>query len=243
MTLSNTEQQVLGHLLDEAAAVLEDVELDKAAVCIAEAKAMAAEHAEVREMEAELALARGEVEEAVEHLRGAIAAQPEHADAHHLLGILLGERDDFAGMVEHFLETLRLDAAADTMAGVGSPDELALIEAEAESILQDLPEPFATRLADIPVVLEARPHPGIVAEGFDPRAVGMFEGPDEVATHLLGIGTPSLRPTRIVIFYANLLASCRSRQELSEQLEITLLHEIGHFFGLDEAQVAALGLD
>ncbi len=50
------------------------------------------------------------------------------------------------------------------------------------------------------------------------------------------------RPARIVIFYANLIATCRDEDELEEQLRITLLHEIGHALGLDEDEVDALGL-
>ena len=50
------------------------------------------------------------------------------------------------------------------------------------------------------------------------------------------------RPTRIDLFTANLLASFPDSQRLDEEIEITLLHEIGHYFGLDEDEVEALGL-
>ena len=77
----------------------------------------------------------------------------------------------------------------------------------------------------------------LVREGFDPRALGLFEG------HTDGdVSSVVLAPTRIVLFYANLLAACDDADMLSEQIEVTVLHEIGHFFGLDEEGVAALGL-
>lgn len=243
VTLSAAQRRVLEHLLDEAASFLEAGELARARVCLAEAVQIDAEAAEVAVMQAELALADGRDDDAIGQLRRALQGSPTHADAHYLLGALLGERDDFDGMVSHWLEVLRLDAAADRKQAIGLPEQLAMVEDQAQEVLAALPEPFASRMAEVPVMLEARPHEGIVAEGFDPRAVGMFEGPDDAGSHMLGMGGPALRPTRIVVFYANLLAGCGSREELEEQLEITLLHEIGHFFGLDEEQVAALGLE
>ncbi|RPI57721.1 MAG: hypothetical protein EHM50_11480, partial [Lysobacterales bacterium] len=53
----------------------------------------------------------------------------------------------------------------------------------------------------------------------------------------------ALAPTRIVLFCSNLLVGFPDRDELAEQIEITILHEIGHFFGLDEDAVARLGLE
>jgi predicted Zn-dependent protease with MMP-like domain len=43
------------------------------------------------------------------------------------------------------------------------------------------------------------------------------------------------------LFAANLLAAFPP-EEIDEQVTVTVLHEIGHFFGLDEDEVAALGL-
>ena len=74
-------------------------------------------------------------------------------------------------------------------------------------------------------------------------------GIDEQATLELGIGDLDVAagdfataPTRIVLFYSNLLASFPDRERLADEIEITLLHEIGHYFGLDEHEVEDLGL-
>ena len=37
-------------------------------------------------------------------------------------------------------------------------------------------EQFRKLLHGVPIVLEPRPHPDLVAEGFDPRSLGLFEG-------------------------------------------------------------------
>ncbi len=82
--------------------------------------------------------------------------------------------------------------------------------------------------------LEPRPSEELVREGFDPRAYGIFEGNmhDEDAPV----------PTCITLFTHNLLADFDD-DELEEQLEITILHEVGHYFGLDEDDMERLGLD
>jgi predicted Zn-dependent protease with MMP-like domain len=50
-------------------------------------------------------------------------------------------------------------------------------------------------------------------------------------------------PTRIVLYACNLLAEFPEAEDLREQVEVTVLHEVGHFFGLDEDDLERLGLD
>ena len=58
-----------------------------------------------------------------------------------------------------------------------------------------------------------------------------FRADDEIET-----------PARVVVFTHNLLAECEDRRTLAEQIEITILHEIGHYFGLEEHDMDDLGL-
>ena len=50
-------------------------------------------------------------------------------------------------------------------------------------------------------------------------------------------------PDRIVIFRDNLCAMCATREELIDEIRVTVLHEIGHHFGMDEDQLEELGYD
>ena len=50
-------------------------------------------------------------------------------------------------------------------------------------------------------------------------------------------------PDRIVIFRDNLCEMCESRAELIDEIRITVLHEIGHHFGLDEDRLEDLGYE
>lgn len=164
----------------------------------------------------------------------------EDADRHYEAALDCEDAGDFDGMRDHFLEVLRIESALDRPS---APDELDFIEATAEAVLANVPDEFRRHLANIPIVLEDRPARAAVEEGFDPRALGQFEGFEHAEQQLTepGIGL-HLAPTRIVLYHRNLLAAFPDRDALAREVEITLLHEIGHFFGLDEDGVDALGL-
>jgi predicted Zn-dependent protease with MMP-like domain len=49
-------------------------------------------------------------------------------------------------------------------------------------------------------------------------------------------------PSSIGLFQRNLERMARDEEDLREEIRVTLLHEVGHFLGLDEDDLAALGL-
>lgn len=236
---SNLADPNLDALLDEVYTLAED---DPEA-----ALAMLDDAAETWPDQPELLFARGELEwtlhgpEAAEtHYRRAIALAPDFADARYALGEVLGLLGEEQAMIAENLEVLRLDTQADIGEGIGTREDQRFIAQVAEDVLAAIPEEFRARLTNVPVVLEARPSQAIVREGFDPRALGLFEGQGDVGQRS---GTPHVAPTRIVLFYANLLASFPDEDALREEIEVTILHEVGHFFGLDEEDMERLGLE
>jgi len=237
--LTAAERQALAHLVDEAVDLLAQEQLPRARATIAEAAELAPDDAEVLTLEAELALVDEDLAGARALLERAVAADAEHADAHHLLARVFEDLGDRDGMIAHDLRVLELDAHHDRRHGVGTPDDLGFIEDHARRTLASLPPHLADRVEDVPIVLDARPTADLVREGFDPRALGLFEGPTDRARRNNDL---DVRPTRIVLFYANLLAISPDDDTLAEQVEITVLHELGHFFELDEDDVAELGL-
>lgn len=185
--------------------------------------------------EARLAWLSTGPEAALALLERVIALDPSHADAHYDLGRIAEERADRGAVAAHFLRVRALDAEHDRAAGLGTAQQLDFIDKVAREVLDGLPAPFAVRLEHVPVLIERRPSPALVGDGFDPRSFGLFEGPTESMRDV-----PA--PTRIVLFACNLLAEFPDEATLAQQVETTVLHEIGHFFGLDEADLEALGL-
>ena len=51
-----------------------------------------------------------------------------------------------------------------------------------------------------------------------------------------------MRPNYIYLFQRNLERIARDREDLIEQITITLHHELGHYLGLDEDEVEDMGL-
>jgi predicted Zn-dependent protease with MMP-like domain len=108
--------------------------------------------------------------------------------------------------------------------------------------LEDLPEEFARHLDNVEIVIEDEPDPHVL------RALGMHPQRDT----LFGLyqGVPLSRrgalfgghlPDKISIYYRPLLQACRTPDRLREQVRRTVIHEIGHFFGLDDDEIRALG--
>lgn len=234
--MSDEELDELEGILAELERCLgeEDVEGARAALAAAEELA-GPDDPDVGYGRALIAWEVGELEPAVSELKRVLELDPEFADAHHTLGLLLEELGDEQGMIHHFLRTRALDAKADRDRTLGTQEDVDRIERVARQTLEELPAEFASRLTSVPVLLESRPSRNLVESGFDPRAYGLFEGPEHGQDDI-----PA--PTRVVLFTSNLLASF-SGEELDEQVELTVLHELGHYFGLDEDDMERLGLD
>jgi len=235
--MQRPELDPLASLLERIDEALDDGDIDDARAALQLVRELVGfDHPEALYADASIAWEEHGPEAAEAILKQIEALHPDHADALYGLARIAEERGDTRAMVSYQLRVLELDAREDRDARVGSPEELDYIEAIARDVLEELPAPFAQRLEHVPVVLEPRPSRELVQEGFDPRALGLFEGPTEGDSH-----TPS--PTRIVLFTSNLLVDFVEEEELREQIEVTLLHEIGHFFNLDEDDLKRLGLD
>jgi len=227
-------------LLNRFFARLERSRVDGAAKILERLRADAPESRERSRAETVWARAHERFDDADERLEAHIERWPDDADALHEWGSLLLERQLVEDAAAVWRRVHDLDQASDRAAGVGGPADEARVRRVAETVLRDLPAPFAEQLVSIPVVLAPRPDLDLVSQGFDPRAFGLFEGPDHAA--VTSPDAPSM-PTRIVLFVNNLVAEFGFEDELAEQIEITLLHEIGHYFGLDEDDLERLGLD
>jgi predicted Zn-dependent protease with MMP-like domain len=95
--------------------------------------------------------------------------------------------------------------------------------------------PELTRLIDNCVVLVEDDPP---AE--DPDLLGLYDGTPLTARDS---GYTMAVPDRITIFRNPTLAICETEEDVVEEVEITVVHEIAHHFGIDDARLHDLGYD
>ena len=114
--------------------------------------------------------------------------------------------------------------------------KLALTEVEAT--LAELPAPLQERARQLPVTFERVPNRALIADGIAPDTLGLFTGPefaDEGAVPM---------PPQIILFLENLWDFAEGDEEIfSEEVHTTLLHELGHYLGLNEDDLTERGLD
>lgn len=172
----------------------------------------------------------------------AIRLDPRNAEACYLRALLRERRDDRLGARRDYLRAARLEPDI-----YPAPLELddATVEAVVEEVLRLMHPSIRAYLANVAILLEEVPDAELCLE-FDPPA-----SPSELLGYYTGV---SLRersfenpwsnlPSAIVLFRRNLERIAWDRERLIEELRITVFHEVGHFLGLDEDDLAERGLD
>lgn len=101
--------------------------------------------------------------------------------------------------------------------------------------LDDLPQQFAKRLKNIAVIVEARPSDDVARE-LGPDILGLYQGASEMEQSPMA---PYELPEVIVIYQHNIEAVCITDEEILEEVRKTVIHEVGHHFGLSDEQMEA----
>lgn len=101
-----------------------------------------------------------------------------------------------------------------------------------DSVFEELPEEMVGPLENVAFLIQDQP------AGARPRLYGLYSGRPLTRRSVYGFGE---LPDRITLFRNNLEASCRTVDELRARVRVTLVHEIGHYFGLDDARLRELG--
>ena len=111
-----------------------------------------------------------------------------------------------------------------------------------QQALADVPEQFAPYLENLRIEVWDRPDEKLCrTEDVPDDLLGLYVG-CPLEDKLLQNAGP-LQPDRILIFRDNLCQACETREELISEIRVTVLHEIGHHFGLDEDRLEELGYD
>jgi predicted Zn-dependent protease with MMP-like domain len=161
-------------------------------------------------------------------------------DALYTAGLLAERAGAFDDADAHFLQANQIDTET-------FPRPVRLSDAGFERALDDasglLNETFRKHLKDVTVTVEALPDEAILTEttpAMDPELLGLFVGVPLPERSNLSVGGEL--PPRILIFKRNLERTFPDPAALKEEIGRTLHHELGHYIGLDEDELDAIGL-
>ncbi len=158
------------------------------------------------------------------------------------------ERIELEGMVletlGRFEEADRLFAEAHRLAPEDFPLPTRLsaedFKVMLDKVLASLPRVIREAVLEVPVLAEPKPAREVAEHepAINPEVLGLFVGTPVGQKLRGGSGYGDV----VLLFQKNLERAGRSRQEVSKEMKITLLHEYGHYLGFDEEELEHLGL-
>ena len=113
-----------------------------------------------------------------------------------------------------------------------------LTEEEFEQVvveeLDQLPDDMVDGLENVVFVVEDRPEDGSL------DLLGLYDGTALTERERYGFGE---LPDRIILYREPLLALSEDEEHLRDEIHVTLVHEIAHFYGIDDDRLHELGWD
>jgi predicted Zn-dependent protease with MMP-like domain len=98
--------------------------------------------------------------------------------------------------------------------------------------LDALPDDMVDGLENVVFVVEDRPEDGSL------DLLGLYNGIALTERGQYGFGE---MPDRIILYREPLLSICDDEEQLREEVHVTLVHEIAHFYGIDDDKLHELG--
>ena len=102
-----------------------------------------------------------------------------------------------------------------------------------DDALDQIPESLATLVQNLVVLVEDEPPPEEPSD-----LLGLYDG---VALTERDSGYAGALPDRIFVYRLPLLDHCDTEDQLVDEVRITVLHEVAHHFGIDDARLHELG--
>ena len=114
------------------------------------------------------------------------------------------------------------------------PQRLTIAQAEVQGTLRSLPRQLRTPARQIPVLYLRRPDRRPECAGLEPDTLGLFVGLSVAETEW----TPGQMSAQILLFLENLWDFAEGDELIyREEVRRTLLHELGHYLGLEETDL------
>jgi predicted Zn-dependent protease with MMP-like domain/Flp pilus assembly protein TadD len=272
MATYDEDSEELEELLEEAEAALDEGSIDHAIDLLEPHVDLVDAHPEVRAMYGLALFYAGEYDDAFDFLLEAVDHDPDDAESRGALGVchffrlefvtaekelrraILTEEDwaeahywlgrvvEFQGRYPQAMVSFQKAQALDPE-HYQAPRRIR--DEDLDSVMQDaiagLPDRIRTAIDDVAVLVEEYPTEELLRETqppFPPDILGIFTG----VSKLDAVPSGAL-PSTIHIFRRNVEHFVGEREEVVDELRVTLLHEVGHSLGMDEEELEALGLE
>ena len=217
-------------------------DLDGALFLLRRAIQVGGEVSVYRGFEGQILFELGDFQAARRSLEKSDALELDTAHTLYHLALVAEHQGDYERAEELF-------ARADALQGDFYPRPVRIKQADferaAEEAFRSLPEHIRQYVGNCPILIADLPEPELVrGESLSPQLLGLFEGTpatDPGASPTLG-SEPRLDTDRILLFKRNLEKVACSTEELVQQIQITVKHEIGHYLGLDDDELERLGI-
>jgi len=115
-----------------------------------------------------------------------------------------------------------------------SEEEFEGLVAEA---INSLPENFKEKMENIAIAIEDLPSQELLIEMKIKSPYGLLGLYRGVPYPRRGIWYRNVLPDKIIIFKKSIEVRCRNREDIKESVRRVVIHEIGHYFGLNEADL------
>jgi predicted Zn-dependent protease with MMP-like domain/Flp pilus assembly protein TadD len=199
-------------------------------------KASGGEVAVYRAFDGQIQFELGRYEEARRSLESAVAMDPDSAHASYHLALALERLGEDEAAAAAFVRANALDPDNPVPVSIDE-EEFRAVAAEA---FDNLPRSIREYVEDVPLLVEDWPSREMIAgENVSPQILGIYIGTPRTE---LEVSQQPEDLTRVVLFKRNLEKVCTTREELCEQIQVTVRHEIGHHLGLSEEDLDRLGL-
>ncbi len=216
-----------------AAVAFDKEELEDAARHVARARAADPALGEAAHLDASIRIDLGDLDGAATALE-TCTERPVQGDIVYLAAVVAELRGRFAEAEEGYRAAAALDADAYPLPVRISDAELQALVA---STIEDMPTDVVATFRNLTIDVHEVPDP-VLHRDIHPETLGLYAGTPVGDADALPVGLPD----RIYLFKRNIERIAQDRDELLEQLRITLLHELGHHLGWDEDDLEERGL-
>jgi predicted Zn-dependent protease with MMP-like domain len=103
--------------------------------------------------------------------------------------------------------------------------------------VNNLPENFKEKMENIAIAIEDLPSQELLIEMKIKSPYGLLGLYRGVPYPRRGIWYRNVLPDKIIIFKKPIEVRCRNREDIKESVRRVVIHEIGHYFGLNEADL------